>query len=80
MGLNPIAGDTHYGSAENRFQMFTKGITIVAPLKDDFNPTGLFSQERFVLNETGVTCPAGNRTMISNINEKEGTKIFYFKK
>jgi len=75
-----IAGDTHYGSAENRFQMSTRGITIVAPLKDDFNPTGLFSQERFVLDETGVTCPAGNRTMIYNINEKEGTKIFYFKK
>src|SRR5659263_74670 len=75
-----IAGDTHYGSAENRFQMSTRGITIVAPFKDDFNPTGLFSQERFVLDKTGVTCPAGNRTMISNFNEKEGTTIFYFKK
>jgi transposase len=75
-----IAGDTHYGSAENRFQMSTRGITIVAPLKDDFNPTGLFSQERFVMDETGVTCPAGNRTMISNHNEKEGTTTFLFKK
>jgi len=74
-----IAGDTHYGSAENRFQMSSRGITIVAPLKDDFNPTGLFSQERFVLDETGVTCPAGNRTMISNHNEKEGTTTFSFK-
>lgn len=26
---------------------------------------------KFVLDKTGVTCPAGNRTMISNYNEKE---------
>jgi len=75
-----IAGDTHYGSAENRFQMSTRGITIVAPFKEDFNPAGLISQEKFVLDKTGVTCPAGNRTMISNHNEKEGTTTFYFKK
>src|SRR5659263_226349 len=75
-----IAGDTHYGSAENRYQMSQRGITIVTPIKEDFNPTGLYSQEKFVLDKTGVTCPAGNRTMISNYNEKEGTTIFYFKK
>ncbi|MCZ7362988.1 MAG: IS1182 family transposase [Candidatus Methanoperedens sp.] len=75
-----IAGDTHYGSAENRYQMLQRGITIVAPIKEDFNPTGLLSQDKFVLDKTGVTCPAGNRTMISNDNEKEGTTTFYFKK
>ncbi len=53
----------------------------MAPLiKEDFNPTGLLSQEKFVLDETGVTCPAGNRTMISNHNEKNGTTTFFFKK
>lgn len=57
-----------------------RGITIVAPLKEDFNPTGLLSQEKFILDKTGVTCPAGNRTMISNRNEKDGTTTFYFKK
>ncbi|CAD6492158.1 MAG: hypothetical protein EMLJLAPB_00216 [Candidatus Argoarchaeum ethanivorans] len=36
-----IKGDTHYGSAENRYQMSTRGITIIAPLKKDFNPAGL---------------------------------------
>ncbi len=36
-----IAGDTHYGSADNRYQMSLRGITIVAPIKEDFNPTGL---------------------------------------
>ncbi len=75
-----IAGDTHYGSAENRYRMSLRGITIIAPIKEDFNPTGLLSQEKFVLDKTGITCPAGNRTMISNYNEKEGTTIFYFKK
>src|SRR3972149_1117478 len=75
-----IAGDTHYGSAESRFQMSTRGITIVAPFKEDFNPAGLISQEKFLLDKTGVTCPAGNRTMISNHNEKDGTTSFYFKK
>jgi transposase len=68
-----IAGDSHYGSAENRYQMSLRGITIVAPIKEDFNPTGLLPQERFVLDKTGVVCPAGNRTMISNHNEKNGT-------
>jgi IS5 family transposase len=75
-----IRGDTHYGSAENRFQMLQRGITVVAPIQKDFNPTGLLSQDKFILDKTGVTCPSGNRTMISNYNEKEGTTIFYFKK
>ncbi len=75
-----IAGDTHYGSAENRYQMSLRGITIVAPFREDSNSTGLMPQEKFVLDETGVTCPAGIRTMISNHNEKNGKTIFYFKK
>jgi IS5 family transposase len=75
-----VVGDTHYGSAENRFQMLQRGITLVAPLKEESNPTGLFSQEKFNLDKTGISCPAGNRTMISNFSEKEGTKTFYFKK
>jgi IS5 family transposase len=75
-----IGGDTNYGSAETRYQMSLRGITIVAPLKEDSNPTSLFSQEKFVFDETGVTCPAGNRTMISNYYEKNGTTRFFFKK
>ncbi len=75
-----VTGDTHYGSAENRNQMDMRGITIVAPFKEDSNSTGLLSQEKFVLDQTGVICPAGNRTMISNHNEKNGTTTYYFKK
>jgi transposase len=78
--LPKIVGDTHYGSAENRYQMSLRGITIVAPIKEDFNPTGLLPQDKFVLDKTGVVCPAGNRTMILNHNEKNGTTTFYFKK
>jgi len=75
-----ICGDTHYGSAENRFQMSTRGITVSAPFREDFNPTGLFTQKEFIIKENGVICPAGCRTMISNHNEKEGTTTFFFKK
>ncbi len=39
-----------------------------------------FSQDMFTIAVTGVTCPAGCRTMISNKNEKTGTTTFYFKK
>ena len=60
--------------------MLGRGITVVAPIQKGFNPTGLLSQDKFILDKTGVTCPAGNRTMISNYNEKEGTTTFYFKK
>ena len=62
-----MRGDTHYGGAENRFQMLGRGITVVAPIQKGSNPTGLLSQEIFVVDKTGVTCPAGNRTMISNL-------------
>jgi IS5 family transposase len=81
-GFKPekVTGDSHYGSAENRFQMLRRGITLVAPIRKESNPTGLFSQQKFNLDETGISCPAGNRTMISNFNEKEGTRTFYFKK
>ena len=46
--LQKIRGDTHYGCAENRFQMLQRGITVVAPIQEGFNPTGLLSQEKFV--------------------------------
>jgi transposase len=75
-----IVGDQHYGSAENRIQMSMRGITIVAAFRENSNTTGLISQDKFVIDGTGVTCPAGNRTMISNHNEKNGTTTFFFKK
>lgn len=76
-----IVGDGHYGSGDNRHEMsVVRGITLVAPIKEDFNPTGLFTQKKFIIEETGVTCPAGSRTMIFNYNEESGKKTFFFKK
>jgi IS5 family transposase len=75
-----VTGDTHYGSAENRFQMLQRGIMLVAPFREESNPVGLFSQEKFNLGEAWISCPAGNRTMISNFNKKEETTTYYFKK
>ena len=43
--------------------------------REGFNPTGLLPQDKFILDKTGVTCPAGNKTMISNYNEKEGSPL-----
>ncbi len=75
-----VVGDGHYGSGDNRHDMsVTRGITLVAPIRKDFNPTGLFTQEKFMIEETGVTCPAGSRTMIFNDDKKSGNRTFLFK-
>jgi len=75
-----IDGDTHYGSADNRYEMSKREITLVAPFREDFNPTGLFTQEKFNIENDAVTCPAGCRTMISHYDEKSGSTTFIFKK
>jgi transposase len=75
-----VCGDTHYGSEENRYQMGLRGIKIVAPFRQDSKSNDPFSQDMFTIAKTGVTCPAGCRTIISNTNEKTGMITFYFKK
>lgn len=75
-----VCGDSHYGSEENRYRMGLRGITIVAPFRQTCNSNDPFSQDMFTIAKTGVTCPAGCRTMISNTNEKTGMKTFYFTK
>ena len=75
-----VCGDTHYGSEENRYQMGLRGIKIVAPFRQDSKTNDPFSQDMFTIAKTGVTCPAGCRTIISNTNEKTGMITFYFKK
>ncbi|CAD7767006.1 MAG: hypothetical protein DNFNHJIP_00412 [Candidatus Argoarchaeum ethanivorans] len=50
--------------------MSTRGITIVTPLKKEFNPAGFLSHDKFVLDKTGIICPAGNRTMNLSYNKK----------
>ena len=76
-----IVGDSHYGSEDNRHEIsVTRGITLVAPFREDFNPTGLFTQKEFIIEDTCVTCPAGSRTMDFNYNVKSGKKTFFFEK
>ncbi|MHA1482610.1 MAG: hypothetical protein ACTSQA_04130 [Candidatus Heimdallarchaeaceae archaeon] len=75
-----IDGDTHYGSADNRYEMSKREITLVAPFREDFNPTGLFTQEEFNIENDAVTCLVGCRTMISHYDEKSGSTTFFFKK
>ena len=40
-----IRGDTHYGSAENRFQMSQRGITVVSQIQEGFNKTRDFKDD-----------------------------------
>ena len=75
-----IGGDTCYAGANNRYEIHRRGITVVAPLTDDFNPTWLVPQTKFSFENSGVTCPAGNRTMTSNYNKKTGNITYFFKK
>ncbi len=75
-----VVADGAYGSADNRYEMLKRDATLVSPVRADKNPKGLYSQDMFDIDETGVTCPAGNRTMISNQNKKTGRILYYFKK
>ena len=39
-----MRGDTHYGSAENRFQMLGRGITVVAPIQKGSIQPGFYTR------------------------------------
>lgn len=60
--------------------MGLREIKIVAPLRQDCSSNDPFSQDMFTIAKTGVTCPAGCRTIIPNTNKKTGMTTFYFKK
>lgn len=75
-----IAISKLFRNKSNIYEIHLRGITVVAPLTDDFNPTWLFPQTKFCFDNSGVTCPAGNRTMISNYNKKTGNITYFFKK
>lgn len=78
--IEKVAADGAYGSVDNRFEMLKRDAVLVAPVRKNTNPAGLYTQEKFSIEETGVTCPAGRRTMISNHNKKTGDITFFFKK
>ena len=72
-----VVGDTAYGEVDNRNKLLLKGITVIAPFKKETNK-GFFPQSKFTIEEHGVTCPAGCRTMVWNHNKKNETITFYF--
>ena len=74
-----VVGDTAYGEVDNRNKLLLKGITVIAPFKKETNRWG-FPQSKFTIEENGVTCPAGCRTMVWNNNQKTETITFYFNK
>ena len=74
-----VVGDTAYGEVDNRNRLLLKGITVIAPFKKKTN-RGFFPQSKFTIEEHGVTCPAGCRTMVWNHNKKTETITFYFNK
>lgn len=74
-----VVGDTAYGEVDNRNKLLLKGITVVAPFKKETNK-GVFPQSKFTIEEHGVICPAGCRTMVWNHNKKTETITFYFNK
>jgi transposase len=61
-----VLGDTHYGGAQVRRDLGSKGIELVAPAPPASAPKGFFSKDEFVIDlEAGtVACPAGNVAVI----------------
>lgn len=57
-----VLADTHYGGAQTRRELGTRGVELVAPAQPSSAPKGLFSKDDFVvdLEMRTVTCPAGH--------------------
>lgn len=79
--IDKVAADGAYGSARNRFEMLKRDVVLIAPVSKDANTSGnYFTQAIFTIDETGVTCPAGCRTMISYYNKGNGSLLYHFKR
>lgn len=79
--ISKIVADGAYGSATNRFEMLKRNGVLIAPVSKDANTSGdYYPQAMFSIDESGVTCPAGHRTMISYYNKRTGTTLYHFKK
>lgn len=79
--IGKVVADGAYGSAANRFGMLKKDAVLIAPVSKDANTSGdYYPQSKFIIDESGVTCPAGHRTMISYHDKKKDTHLYHFKK
>lgn len=79
--ISKVVADGAYSSAANRLELLKRGSVLIAPVSKDANTAGdYYPQAMFTIDGSGVTCPAGNRTMISYYNKKTGTLLYHFKK
>lgn len=79
--IDKVVSDGVYGSATNRFELLKRNAVLIAPVSKDANTSGdYYPQTKFIIDESGVTCPAGHRTMISYYDKRKGTFLYHFKK
>ncbi|MBU7042029.1 MAG: IS1182 family transposase [Theionarchaea archaeon] len=65
-----IPADALYGTGENWQAFDERGCLLIAPVRSQENPTGLYPKSRFSLGEGRGTCPAGKTTTTYTDNEE----------
>jgi IS5 family transposase len=65
-----IPADALYGTGENRQAFDKRGCLLIAPVRSQENPTGLYPKSRFSWGEGKVTCPAGKTTTVYTKNDE----------
>ncbi|MGH9095797.1 MAG: IS1182 family transposase [Acidimicrobiales bacterium] len=73
-----VLGDSAYADGATRDALGTKGFTITAKCPPVRNSTGLFTKDRFTvdLEDSVVTCPAGQRVTINPTRDGGGRASF----
>jgi transposase len=72
-----IPADALYGTGENWQAFDERGCLLIAPVRSQENPTGLYPKSRFSLEEGQVTCPAGKTTTTYTDNDE--SKCFQYR-
>jgi len=65
-----ISADALDGTGENRQALEERGCLLIAPVRSQENPTGLYPKSRFSWGEGKVTCPAGKTTTVYTKNDE----------
>lgn len=73
-----VVGDSAYADAAARSKLEARGLEVMAKVPPVRNRHGLFSKDRFTidLDESTVTCPAGNTVSIVDRNDGSGVARF----
>jgi hypothetical protein len=79
--ISKVVAGGAYSSAVNLFGMLKRDAVLIAPVSKDANAFGDYdSQSKFIIDESGVTHPAGHRTIMSYHDQKKDTHLYHFKK